>query len=87
MADLPHHGSFVAASPRWLEAVRPDVALQSTRPFRMVRDRWGPLLDALDTERFSTATHGLVEVSIRRDGTIHAAGYLPAPTAAGPARR
>lgn len=87
VADLPHHGSFVAASPRWLEAVRPDVALQSTRPFRMIRDRWGPLLDALDTERFSTATHGLVEVSIRRDGTIQAAGYLPAPTAAGPARR
>jgi competence protein ComEC len=77
IVDLPHHGSFVTASPRWLDAVRPAVALQSTRPFRMTRDRWPTLLERYDSRRMSTADYGLVEVIIDAGGAIQAAGHLP----------
>ena len=71
VADLPHHGSVVDASPDWLAAVSPRIVLQSTGPVRLHRDRWADLLapnPAID--RYLTARHGMVQVHVGRDGTL-----------------
>ncbi|MFI4860693.1 MAG: DNA internalization-related competence protein ComEC/Rec2 [Phycisphaerales bacterium JB063] len=70
VTDLPHHGSWVAESPAWLEAVDPLVALQSSGPRRPDEDRWAQPLEAAGVPRLTTNTHGMVHLAIARDGRI-----------------
>lgn len=75
ITDLPHHGSFVDASPVWLEAVSPGIVLQSSGPARLRDDKWASILRDRSLERFITAKHGMVEVCIGHDGTIAVETY------------
>ncbi|MAE63962.1 MAG: hypothetical protein CMJ18_06780 [Phycisphaeraceae bacterium] len=70
VCDLPHHGSFVDTSPRWLDAVNPRVVLQSCGRGRMDRDRWAPWLSSRGIRRYATARHGMVTVVIDRHGDV-----------------
>lgn len=70
VADLPHHGSFVDASETWLDAVNPQVVLQSSGPARLRRDRWAELIQARDLPRLITDRHGMVRLTIDADGMI-----------------
>lgn len=91
VADLPHHGSFTAAAPRWFQAVQPTVLLQSTARSRLRRDRWPTLIAAAHPptsnnqtpQRWITATDGLAEIVIDNEGRIDTGAYR----AAGDARR
>ncbi len=80
IADLPHHGSFVPASPDWLKAVAPRYVLQSSGPARLRNDKWAALL-AGDVTRLITARHGMVEITIGPTGEINWSAYrtLPVP--------
>jgi len=70
ICDLPHHGSFVALSPRWLNAVSPQIVLQSCGPSRLYFDKWRETIDRMNVVRLITAESGMVEVSLQRDGQI-----------------
>ena len=70
VADLPHHGSFVEASPQWLAAVSPQVVLQSSGRSRLRRDKWQRVLEGRAIERYVTARHGHVTVRVDRSGRI-----------------
>jgi hypothetical protein len=70
ITDLPHHGSFVEASPRWFHAVAPSVVLQSTGPARLIVDRWAGMIDPARTRRLISDREGMVEVVAARDGAI-----------------
>ncbi len=66
--ELPHHGSFHAASQRFVAAVGPDVVVQSTGWLRGNDKRW-------DGQRarsvwLSTTNNGAASVEIMRDGSI-----------------
>lgn len=77
VADLPHHGSFVDSSPRWLAAVAPRVVLQSSGPARLRRDRWAEVVGAQGAERWVTARHGMVRVRLYADGRIESEPFRP----------
>lgn len=68
VVELPHHGSFVAGSTRWLSAVSPSIVLQSSGEARLRYDPWPPHLG--NAKRYVTARHGAVEVAVRPDGAI-----------------
>jgi len=70
VADLAHHGSFVASSPAWLDAVYPEVVLQSSGPRRSDEDRWAGLLQAEAVVRLRTSEYGMVQLLIHTDGSI-----------------
>jgi competence protein ComEC len=70
VTDLPHHGSFVKASPRWLRAVDPEVALQSSGRARAGEDPWASLLQAHDVKRWITHQRGMVTVKIYANGRM-----------------
>ncbi len=70
VSDLPHHGSVVGASGRWLEAVGAGVVLQSSGRGRLMRDKWAGLLDGLGVTRLVTAQAGMVCVTIGRAGSV-----------------
>ena len=70
VTDLPHHGSFVEASPAWLDAVDPAVVLQSSGPARLRNDKWADTLRGQPIDRYITAEQGMVEVRIDHDGSI-----------------
>ncbi len=70
VTDLAHHGSFVASSPAWLEAVGPSVVLQSAGPRREDEDRWAALLKREGIRRLRTEDHGMVELRINPDGQM-----------------
>ncbi|MEO1237614.1 MAG: MBL fold metallo-hydrolase, partial [Planctomycetota bacterium] len=77
VADLPHHGSFVEASPAWIDAVSPTLVLQSSGPARLRRDRWaGVLADHPGVTRLVSDRVGFTRVRIDRDGTIGWATFL-----------
>lgn len=76
VTDLPHHGGWTDLSPRWLEAVRPRVVLQSCGPARLERDPWAPLLERPSIQRFITARHGMVEITIDPAGRIGRSTFL-----------
>ena len=71
VTDLAHHGSFVAASPAWFDAVDPSVVLQSSGPRRLDEDRWGAILLEKGIERLRTFDRGMVELRITPDGKMH----------------
>ncbi len=71
VADLPHHGSVVDASPAWLAAVSPGIVLQSSGPMRLRRDRWAELLKPHPgVRRYITARDGMVRVEVSREGAV-----------------
>lgn len=76
VCDLPHHGSRVKASPRWIEAVSPQVVLQSCGPTRWFHDNWRPLLRARGIRRLVTARDGMVELIVRDDGSMRFRTFL-----------
>ena len=77
VCDLPHHGSFVDSSPRWLAAVDPMLVLQSCGRGRLQHDRWQSILDQRGTPRFITSRNGMVEVTIDRRSRIKLRAFLP----------
>ena len=70
VTDLAHHGSFVALSPDWLEAVGPELVLQSSGPKRRGGDRWQQMLDIKKIDRLWTNALGMVQLEIAKDGEI-----------------
>lgn len=65
ICDLPHHGSFVPASPRWIDAVSPKVVLQSTGRSRLgTKDKWADLVQQKKLDRLVSVQTGMVEVTI-----------------------
>lgn len=69
VVELPHHGAWTEAGPRWMQAVDPLIVFQSTNDRRMALDRWGPHLEGI--ERHVTAQNGMISVHIDREGRIH----------------
>jgi competence protein ComEC len=67
--ELPHHGSFNAASARLLDAVDPALVLQSTGWRRWERDAWEPRLMQQERTRLVTARDGACWV-VLHDGCI-----------------
>ncbi|MEM9416066.1 MAG: ComEC/Rec2 family competence protein [Planctomycetota bacterium] len=70
VADLPHHGSWVAESPAWLDAVSPVLVLQSSGPRRVDEDRWAQPLEAAGVPRLTTQAGGMVHLAVTQDGRI-----------------
>jgi competence protein ComEC len=70
VVELPHHGSFVESSPRWLEAVRPRLVLQSSGWQRLESDPWPEHLQRLNIARFITATQGMGQLTFEADGAV-----------------
>ncbi len=66
--EAPHHGSFHAASQRFVAAVAPRVILQSTGWSRAHDERWDG--QKLRSHWLSTAERGALTVEIDKDGTI-----------------
>jgi len=73
VADLPHHGSFPPGAVEWLDAVDPQVVVQSSSERRLRWDKWAGRLD--DVERLITAHHGMVSVRLEADGSIRTARF------------
>lgn len=71
VTDLAHHGSFVDLSLAWLEAVGPEVVLQSSGPRRTDQDRWRDVLKDVGAKRYQTSERGMVELRVDHDGTMH----------------
>ena len=82
ITDLPHHGSFVRASPLWFDAVKPRIVLQSSGRARLRADRWAKLLDDASITRLVTAQLGMVEVVIEEDGEMKWSSFRERPIAA-----
>ena len=77
-----HHGSRSSTSAAFLAAVRPEVAIVSTRedrrrrlPFPEVLDR----LDAVGARVFRTDHHGAVTVEIAASGALRVRSFHPGP--------
>jgi competence protein ComEC len=68
IVELPHHGSFVEIAPVWLDAVDPQVVLQSSGPARLRDDRWAAHMEG--RQRYITARHGMTSVRIDRKSRI-----------------
>ncbi len=77
VTDLPHHGSFVSASPAWLQRVRPHAVVQSCGRARRRRDAWGPVLSAAAVPRYDTATYGMVQWVVAADGSTRWRTFHP----------
>ena len=67
VCELPHHGSIVETSPRWLGVVGPALVIQSSGRARLIHDRWPPILESMGIERLITARTGMIELRIDRD--------------------
>ncbi len=76
VTELPHHGSYHDLSESWLEAVSPEVVIQSCGRARMHHDRWDAYFAQHPSERLVTARSGMVQVSIFPDGRIHQDRFL-----------
>lgn len=70
VVDLPHHGSFVEASPRWIKAVSPRVAIQSSGALRRHENQWSDVLSDHGIMQLITDRHGMVTVWIESDGGV-----------------
>jgi competence protein ComEC len=84
IADLPHHGSFVAASPQWFAAVKPTFVLQSSGPARLRTDKWMQMLSDPAITRLITAQLGMVELDVESGGTIRWRSHRKEPAAEEP---
>ncbi len=67
VADLPHHGGFVAESPRWLANVAPQRVIQSSSLTRFESEnsqQWTPLLEKAGVRRQVTGQAGWVRLAL-----------------------
>ncbi len=90
VTDLPHHGSYVDASPAWLAAVAPAVALQSSGHARLRNDKWEAAFAASPhIRRLVTAYDGMSTVTVDAAGglTIRTFRETPAGNLKGRATR
>ncbi len=76
ICDLPHHGSFVDVSPKWLQAVEPSIVLQSSGYWRLEFDKWQPVLQSSKVKRFVTARDGFVQVAVDPEGNVSSRSFL-----------
>ncbi|MEM1109041.1 MAG: ComEC/Rec2 family competence protein [Planctomycetota bacterium] len=76
VTDLPHHGSYVDASPAWLTAVDPAIVLQSSGRARLRRDRWAELIEERGLTRLVSDRFGAATVLIDRGGGLSWATFL-----------
>ncbi len=75
LCDLPHHGSFVASSTDLMDAVQPDVVIQSSGHRRYGKDKWAQYMNEHPRiERWITAEQGLIEAVIA-DGKVDVASH------------
>ena len=70
LADIPHHGSLVRASPDWLAAADPAILLQSTGRRRLKLDKWAALLTERPRVRLVSARVGMSRVEVLPDGSL-----------------
>lgn len=72
ITDLAHHGSIVKATPDWLRAVKPAIAIQSAGWSRLYNDKWPAMLEevGLPIRRIITANSGMVSVHITAEGEV-----------------
>ena len=70
LADIPHHGSLVRASPDWLAAADPAILLQSTGRRRLKLDKWAALLAERPRVRLASARVGMSRVEVLPDGSL-----------------
>jgi len=75
--EVPHHGSFVETSPRFVEAVSPRLLVQSAGPRWDMSDRWPATLAAQNIERLVTDRVGMIHVHLWRDGRMRTGVYRP----------
>lgn len=76
--ELPHHGSFEPdASPQFLEAVGPELVLQSAGRRWSLRDKWAPVLAEQRVDRLVTAEAGMIRVTIDAEGNVTRSTFLP----------
>ncbi len=75
-ADLPHHGSFTDASAAWLDALSPDLVLQSSGPDRLRDDRWAPVLAGQPIRRFVSDRRGMTAVQFFADGRVDVEPFI-----------
>lgn len=68
--NLPHHGSYVDSSPRFIDAVNPTVVVQSSGPARLRHDRWEDYLSRTTIIRHVSARDGMVELAIDTAGDM-----------------
>lgn len=66
--EVPHHGSALADSVRWVHGLRPRVAVQSTGASRAGDDRWAQL--RAEIAWYTTCEDGAVWAEIWSDGTV-----------------
>ncbi|MEM7625636.1 MAG: ComEC/Rec2 family competence protein [Planctomycetota bacterium] len=84
VTDLPHHGSFVDSSERWLDAVDPAIVLQSTGPVRLRRDRWADLIRDRAITRMVSDRDGMSTIHVMPDATLQTETFRSAAEAPPP---
>ncbi len=70
--EVPHHGSFVDTSPRFVEQVSPRLLVQSAGPRWDMSDKWPATLADLGIERLVTDETGMISVRLWEDGRMSA---------------
>ncbi|NJL31618.1 MAG: MBL fold metallo-hydrolase [Phycisphaerales bacterium] len=65
--ELPHHGSFTERSIDWLQAVQPELVLQSCGPGRIIDDPWKEVLTERSIHRLITRRDGMLSVVLQPD--------------------
>jgi competence protein ComEC len=68
--EVPHHGSFVEASPRFVQAVSPRLLVQSAGPRWDMSDKWPATLREQGIDRLVTDEVGMIEAALWRDGRL-----------------
>jgi len=76
--EFPHHGSNQRRSADLIEAVRPDIILQSTGMRRLRNDPWAGRLPE-SSIRLITARDGSIATELHDDGTIHFRTFRRSP--------
>ncbi len=82
ITDLAHHGSIVKATPNWLHAVNPEIAIQSAGWSRLYNDKWPALLEQvnLPMKRMVTANSGMISIHITAAGSIRTEQFVAKPS-------
>jgi len=71
--EVPHHGSARSFAYPFVEALQPQILLQSTGPSRVMDDRWDDIREG--RQWWTTATDGAITVIIGRDGSIRSRSH------------
>ncbi|QDU34713.1 ComEC family competence protein [Poriferisphaera corsica] len=74
--ELPHHGSYNSASESFVTTIAPSVVLQSSGRKRLQNDPWPALLENGKTQRYVTAKHGMIHLTITPLGEINTTTFI-----------